>query len=96
MNQGIRKFCICRGDSMAPKLKKTSVISYRRFDSYKKGDIVIFKAKNNIQYCHRILDIDYQWDQVFTAKGDNRSKSEDYETRVPIQNIIGKMTWNFP
>jgi len=40
------------------------------------------------RYCHRIIDIN---NNLFTAKGDNREKSDKYEIDVPIENIEGKI-----
>jgi len=77
------------GSSMKPAKPFIGWVNIKKQDEYVVGDIVAFKAKGKLfgKYCHRIIKID---DKVFTTKGDNRVLIEDWETDVPVKNIIGK------
>ena len=72
---------------MKPAKPFFSIVNIKKQDTYLVGDIVGFKGNNGLRYCHRIIKID---DKFFTAKGDNRNVSKDYEVDVPVKNIIGK------
>jgi hypothetical protein len=61
--------------------------------NYKLGDIITFRGNDKRIYSHRIISID---DIKITTKGDNREKSEDYETNIPLKNILGKVIWYYP
>lgn len=80
---------IAIGSSMKPAKPFISLVNIKKQQQYQVGDVVAFKGKGKLfgKYCHRIIKID---DNVFTAKGDNRVVIEDYETDVPVRNIIGK------
>ena len=77
---------------MKPEMPVLCFIKIKKQNKYKKGDIVAFENKGHpfiINYCHRITEIN---DETFTTKGDNRPSSDKYETDVPIENILGKIT----
>lgn len=70
-------------------MAKDMIIVHTDVDTFNEGDIVSFKTKVNgqeISITHRIVDID---DFVFTTRGDNNDQIYDWETDVPIENIIG-------
>ena len=73
---------------MKPEFSFFSITKFIRADEYKVGDVVAFKAKNGLKYCHRIIEINKD---TFTTKGDNRESSKQCEIKVPIKNIEGKI-----
>ena len=80
------------GNSMKPTLPVCGLVNIQPQKNYNTGDIIMFENNGRlllINYCHRIIEISKKY---FTAKGDNRKKSDRYETDVPIENIIGKVT----
>lgn len=84
----------CIGDSMLPTIKSYDKITFAAVEEYKIGDIILFKSKTNFfrEYAHRIVNMRYdKKGTFFTAKGDNRNISREYETNVPIKNIIAKV-----
>jgi hypothetical protein len=83
---------LCFGHSMK-NILGTAIVKYSKFESYQVGDVISFIGKNNVKYCHRIIQIN---NETFTAQGDNLSKSQDYEIDVPIRNIEGKIFWSYP
>jgi hypothetical protein len=76
-----------------PNFLGIAFFKYKKADSYKVGDIVLFRGNNKRQYFHRIVSIN---ESVFTTKGDNYKTSNSYETDVPIANIFGRVYWSFP
>ena len=85
-------FYLCTGKSMKNK-GGISFIWTKRAISYKAGDVICFKGKNNKNYAHRITQID---DIKFTTKGDNLVHSKPYEIDVSVQRIQSKVTWKWP
>jgi len=76
------------GNSMKPEFPFFSITKIIKVDEYKEGDVVAFKAKNGLKYCHRIIEIN---NDTFTTKGDNKESSKQCEINVPIKNIEGKI-----
>lgn len=76
------------GNSMKPEYPFFSIINIKKQDEYHVGDVVAFKGKNGLKYCHRIIKIDQE---VFTTKGDNREQSKKSEIDVPVGNIYGRI-----
>jgi len=81
------------GDSMLPNMPKLGLAYSRKTDNYCLGDIICIKAKNEKTYLHRIVKLE---EFKVTTKGDNRIKPEEYETGIPLENIVGKVVWHFP
>jgi len=75
------------GNCMKPAKPFFSLVNLKKQDEYFVGDIIAFKGKNGLRYCHRIIKIG---NGVFTTKGDNREVSKEYETNVPVENIMAK------
>lgn len=76
---------------MKPVLPLIALVDVKPQEKYEIGDIVLFFNNGNIllpRYCHRIIHIN---EYLFTAKGDNRKKSDEYEIDVPVKNIEGKI-----
>lgn len=79
------------GNSMKPTLSFLCLINLKQQKNYVTGDIVVFKNNDRLffpYYCHRIISI---VKNLFTAKGDNKEKSDRFEINVPIENIVGKV-----
>lgn len=91
----MKRFAIATGKSMKTGLFGNWLI-YDKTD-YMVGDIVCFKGNYKKRYCYRIILIEEINDKLFfTMKGDRLPKSENYEIRVPEENIEGKIIWSFP
>ncbi|WP_457916082.1 hypothetical protein [Candidatus Phytoplasma sacchari] len=72
-------------------------ISLREFHNLKIGDIIFFKAydevsNDEINCIHRIVDKNTKEEYV-TTKGDNNSEIFDFEKKIPYQNIDGKIIY---
>ena len=79
------------GNSMKPAYPIIGLYDLHEQDKYVVGDVVLFRNNGRSLfsvYGHRIIRIN---EQVFTAKGDNRKKSDRFEIDVPVENIIGKI-----
>jgi len=48
------------GNSMTPKIKTKSVLTFKKTDDYKKGDVVFCKVKGNYIDAHLVTKVDAQ------------------------------------
>ncbi len=80
---------------ISPSMEKTVMtgdyIIFKKFDEYKEGDIVVFKADNKL-IVHRIIDDTNE--EGFITKGDN-NPNDDISTFGYIKDnqIVGKMVF---
>ncbi|TCP29221.1 Signal peptidase I [Scopulibacillus darangshiensis] len=80
--------------SMEPTFQTGSIIAIKPADtgaSYKKGDVITFRADDNKIITHRIMKVQKTNGQaIYTTKGDNNEEAD--QNPVLSQNVIGKYT----
>ena len=77
---------------MLPTFPKLSFVSIKKSKLYQIGDIISLKTLDKKYHCHRIMKIN---ERIVSTKGDNLEQ-QDYEIKVPIINIEGKVKLIFP
>ncbi len=84
-------------NSMQPKLSKGDVVFVKEvpFEELEKGDIVTveFKVKDGTTYTHRIVSIDYDKKEIFTA-GDKTGLID--QESADAEQIKGKVWFSLP
>lgn len=84
-------------NSMSPKLNRGDVVFVREtpFEELKKGDIVTveFKVGDGTTYTHRIVSIDYDKKEIFTA-GDKTGLVDQESANA--EQIKGKVWFSLP
>ncbi|MCJ7843678.1 signal peptidase I [Lederbergia sp. NSJ-179] len=83
--------------SMEPEMPVGSIIFIQlaeKKETFKSGDVITFKTKDDILVTHRIIEVQDSG-QRFITKGDNNN-GPDVEP-VLAQNVVGKYTgWTIP
>lgn len=83
-----------KSGSMAPQIKKGSVVFTQPAENYKIGDVITFQISNGTDFVtHRVTEVGKDEDKVYyKTKGDANS-SEDF-TKVAPDKVVGKVTLN--
>ena len=85
---GFRMYAVKSG-SMEPKIKIGDYIIVKSSSSYKLGDIVTYRNKDDEYITHRIISID---DNTIITQGD---ANNTYDEPIKKEQIIGKVIYTF-
>lgn len=88
------EFKVVLSGSMEPGIKTGSIIAVKPggdMTRFKKGDVISFKANDNIMITHRISEVIKRGNQIsYRTKGDNNN-TEDLDSILP-SNVLAKYT----
>lgn len=82
---------VVQSGSMAPAIRRGSLIFIKPAVDYKQGEIISFRYQlmNSITTTHRIVEVREDWETHFVTKGDANPTTDDFQPTKSL--ILGKV-----